>query len=185
MGVIAESVSKIILELEDGAVRQGLADTPKRVEAAYAELFAGYKQNPADILKDGFDDIASDGLVMLKDIEFFSMCEHHILPFYGKAHIAYIPSPKGRVLGVSKLARLLDCYAKRLQTQENIGRQVVDALMAWSGKPIGAACILEARHFCICSRGVGKQSSIMVTSALAGVFMDKPQARQELLNLIK
>ena len=112
----------------------------------------------------------------------YSMCEHHMLPFYGKAHVAYIPDKK--VIGISKLARLLEIYARRLQIQERIGEQVTEALMQYL-KPKGAACIIEARHLCMCSRGVGKQNSIMVTSSMKGVFYDDPSAKQELMTLIK
>jgi GTP cyclohydrolase I len=121
-------------------------------------------------------------MVLLKDIEMFSTCEHHWLPFFGKAHIAYIPGTK--LVGISKLARLLDIFARRLQIQERIGDQVTTAIMELL-EPKGAACIIEAQHFCMKARGVEKQNSIMVTSSMKGVFLSKPEAKQELLSLIK
>lgn len=162
-------------------MREGLIETPARVIRSWEELYAGYRQDPSAILK-SFTDGACDEMVLLKNIEFYSTCEHHMLPFFGKAHIAYIPD--GRVVGISKLARLLEIYARRLQIQERLGQQVTSALNQQL-KPKGAACILEAQHFCMTSRGVQKQDSIMVTSSLTGVFRDKPEARAELMTLIK
>jgi len=161
--------------------REGLLNTPKRVIKSWNELYAGYKQKPEDVLTtfaaDGYDQI-----VLLKDIEMFSMCEHHMLPFYGKAHVAYIPGDK--VIGISKLARLVDIYARRLQIQERIGEQVTTALMEIL-KPKAAACIIEASHMCMRMRGVSKQHSTMVTSSLKGVFMTDASAKAELFTLIK
>ena len=161
--------------------REGLLETPTRVIRSWSELYAGYKTDPADVFK-VFKDGACDEMVLLKNIEFYSTCEHHILPFFGKAHIAYIPD--GKVVGISKLARLLEVYARRLQIQERLGQQITAAITKHL-MPKGAACILEAQHFCMVSRGIQKQNSIMVTSSLTGVFRDKPEARSELLALIK
>ena len=161
--------------------REGLLETPGRVIRAWGELFSGYKQDPTKILK-SFKDGACDEMVLLRSIEFTSMCEHHMLPFSGKAHIAYIPD--GRVVGISKLARLLEVFARRLQIQERLGQQVTETLMKVL-KPKGAACVLEAQHLCMTSRGVKKQDSIMVTSSLTGIFRQQSETRQELFQLIK
>lgn len=161
--------------------REGLVDTPKRVIKSWQEIYSGYSKDPKDVLtvfeSDGYDQI-----VLLKDIEMYSMCEHHMLPFFGKAHVAYIPD--GKVIGISKLARLVDIYARRLQIQERIGEQVTNALMEHL-KPKAAACIIEAQHLCMLMRGVNKQNSVMVTSSLRGVFLTDPAAKNELMNLIR
>jgi len=161
--------------------REGLKDTPKRVVDSWNELYAGYSQDPSSIFR-SFDDDQINGMIYLKNVEFFSTCEHHMLNFSGEATIAYIPN--GPVIGVSKLARLLDIYARRLQIQERIAEQVTDALMYYL-VPAGAACIIEAKHLCMACRGVMKQHSIMGYSSVKGVFYDKPEARQELMDLIK
>ena len=161
--------------------REGLLETPKRFIKAWEFYTQGYKQDPKDIMK-CFDGDGYDQIVLLKDIELYSLCEHHLAPFWGKAHIAYIPDRK--VLGVSKLARLMDIYSRRLQIQERLGDQVVKALMDYL-QPKGAACIIEAAHLCMRMRGVQKQNSTMVTSSLAGVFMTDNKAREELMRLIK
>ncbi len=165
----------------EDANREGLKETPKRIAKAWKEIFSGYNKDPKDVIKT-FESGGYDQIVLLKDIEMYSMCEHHMLPFVGKAHVAYIPG--GRVIGISKLARLIDIFSKRLQIQERIGDQVTDILMK-ELNALGAACVIEADHFCIRMRGVGKQHSSMVTSSMKGVFMDKPEARQELMSLIK
>lgn len=176
-----EVILRLLEQIGEDPTREGLLETPKRVVEMHKEVFGGYSQNPEDILK-VFEDGACDEMVLLKDIEFYSYCEHHMVPFMGKAHIAYLPN--GRVIGVSKLARLLDIYAKRLQIQERIGQQVVEALMKYL-EPLGAACIIEAQHLCMKSRGVKKQSSVMVTSAVRGLFREDAAARAELMSLIK
>ena len=161
--------------------REGLMNTPKRVVKMWKEIYAGYGQDPAKILT-LFDAEGYDQIILLKDIELYSMCEHHNLPFIGKAHIAYIPNDK--IVGISKLARLLDIYAKRMQIQERIGDQVTTALMEHL-KPLGAACIIEAQHLCMNMRGVAKQNSIMVTSSIKGCFLNDASVKQELMELIK
>ena len=176
-----EEVFKEIFNLiGDNPEREGLIDTPRRVVKSWTELYKGYNQKAEDILtvfsSDGYDQI-----VLLKDIEVYSMCEHHMLPFVGKAHVAYIPNEK--IVGISKLARLVDMYARRLQIQERIGQQVTDDLMRLLN-PKGAACIIEAQHLCMLMRGVNKQNSVMVTSSLRGVFLQNSTSRQELMNLI-
>ena len=177
---IEDAVVRQLQFIGENPNREGLMETPTRVVKAWGELFGGYQQKPEDVLKT-FVDGACDEMVLLSDIEFYSTCEHHLLPFFGKAHVAYIPD--GKVIGVSKLARLLDMYAKRAQIQERIGEQVTSALMEHL-RPKGAACIISAQHFCMKSRGVRKQDSMMVTSSLKGVFLDKPESRSELLSLI-
>lgn len=174
-------IREIILRIGEDSTRQGLQGTPKRVVNSWDELFGGYKQNPKELFKT-FDGEQAEGMIYLKDIEFFSTCEHHLLPFYGTATIAYIPN--GPVIGASKLARLLDVFARRLQIQERIGDQVTESLM-YHLQPQGAACIIEAKHLCMACRGVKKQNSIMGYSSVKGVFKDNAKAREELLNLIK
>jgi len=173
-------VDQLVYIGEDPA-REGLQETPDRVLRSWKEMFVGYTQNPADVFKI-FDDEQIGGLVYIKDIEFYSTCEHHLLPFHGVAHIGYIPN--GPVIGASKLARLLDIFARRAQIQERIGEQVTDALMEFL-KPTGAACIIEAVHLCMACRGVQKQKSIMGYSSMKGAFLEKPAARAEFISLIK
>lgn len=165
----------------DNSAREGLLDTPKRVIKSWKEIYRGYSQNPAELMTT-FSSDGCDQIVLLKDIELYSMCEHHMLPFFGKAHIAYIPD--GKVIGISKLARLLDIYSRRLQIQERIGEQVTGALMEFL-QPKGAACVIEATHMCMRMRGVSKQNSTMITSSMKGVFMTAPEAKEELILLIK
>lgn len=161
--------------------REGLLGTPTRVVASWGTLYSGYKSDISKILEVTFNEDC-DEMVVLRDIEMYSTCEHHLLPFWGKAHIAYIPNNK--IVGVSKLARVLECYSRRLQIQERICKQVVEALDKYLS-PLGSACIIEAQHFCMTSRGVEKQKSKMVTSSLSGVFKTEASAREELLELIK
>jgi GTP cyclohydrolase I len=165
----------------EDADRPGLAETPMRVVSAWAEWTAGYTQDPAGLLKT-FEDGAEgvDEMVAVVDIPFYSHCEHHLAPFFGTATIAYIP--QGRVVGLSKLSRLLDVFAKRLQVQERLTNQVVDALMEHLA-PRGAACTVKARHLCMESRGVRQQGHHTVTTALRGVFKEQPETRAEFLSL--
>ena len=177
------NIKEILIHLGEDPNREGLIKTPHRIVKSWDEIYSGYSKKPEDVMTifaaDGYDQI-----ILLKDIELYSMCEHHMLPLIGKAHIAYLPDPNGKIVGISKLARLLDIYAKRLQIQERLGQQVTDALEALM-QPLGAACIIEAQHLCMRMRGVAKQNSYMVTSSLTGKFKTDPQARQELLTLIK
>ena len=167
---------------QKNGLREGLKNTPKRVVESWKELYSGYTQDPKEILDATFNGEGYDGIVLLKDIEFYSTCEHHLLSFTGKAHVAYIPTEK--IVGISKLARLVEVYAKRLQNQERITTQVADALIEHL-KPLGAAVIIEASHSCMGCRGVKKNHAIMTTSAMRGVFFDKAEARAELMQLIK
>lgn len=175
---IVESMIQII---GDDPKREGLWDTPKRVVKAWKEMFSGYDMQPSDFLT-VFEDVNGyDEVVLLRNIEFYSFCEHHMLPFTGHGHVAYLPNRK--VIGISKLARILDMYSKRLQIQERIGQQVVTALDELL-RPRGAACILVAEHGCMRCRGVKKQNSEMVTSSLSGVFKRRSASRAELMSLI-
>lgn len=179
---IQENVVRMLQFIGEDPTREGLKDTPNRIARAWRdEIFVGYQKDPKEVLTtfqtDGYNQI-----ILLRDIEMFSMCEHHMLPFTGVAHIAYIPNE--RIIGVSKLARLLDIYARRLQIQERIGEQVTNALMEHL-KPQGAACIIEAVHMCMRMRGVSKQHSTMVTSSVKGVFFEDARARSELMELIR
>lgn len=180
---IEEVLTDILSYIGDYPGRSGLIDTPKRVRASWDHLFSGYFLNPMDCFKVFDLEERYDEMVLLKNIEFFSTCEHHFLPFFGKAHIAYIPGDSNKVIGVSKLARLLEIYSRRLQIQERIGMQITSDLMQYL-QPKGAACILEAQHLCMMARGVAKQDSVMVTSSLTGCFKNL-DTRTELLSLIK
>ena len=187
--MIEESIKKILLEIEEdealdenGELREGLRNTPKRVVDSWKELYSGYKQDPKKTLDATFNGEGYDGIVLLKDIEFYSTCEHHMLSFTGKAHVAYIPTD--RIVGISKLARIVEIYARRLQNQERITTQVANALEKYL-KPMGAAIIIEAKHECMGCRGIKKSNATMTTSAMRGVFFDKAEARSELMDLIK
>lgn len=175
----ASNITRILQYLGEDVEREGLKDTPNRVIKSYDELFAGYKVDVPSLFTT-FEE-KCDEMVVLRDIEFYSTCEHHMLPFVGKAHVGYIPN--GKVVGISKLARLVEAYARRLSIQERVGDQVTEALMKHL-KAAGAACVIESRHFCMCSRGVNKQESVMVTSSLKGVMKENTDARREFLSLI-
>ncbi len=175
------AVRDLILFAGDDPDREGLKETPSRVVRAFTEMFSGYSQCPDDVLvtfaAEGYDEI-----VLLKSIPVASTCEHHMLPFTGVAHVAYVP--KGHIVGISKLARLVDVYAKRLQVQERLTQQVAGKLEA-ALKPLGAACVIEATHSCVGCRGVKKQGAVMVTSSLTGCFKTQPDCRAELMSLIR
>lgn len=160
--------------------REGLKDTPSRVVRSYRELFGGYKIHPETLLTT-FEDGACDELVLLKDIEFFSFCEHHLLPFMGYAHVAYVPN--GKVIGLSKLARLVDVYSRRLQIQERLTQQITAALDLYL-QPKGSACVVQAHHSCMSCRGVRKRETVMVTSSLTGVFKEDSSTRAEFMSMI-
>ncbi|MEC8519953.1 MAG: GTP cyclohydrolase I FolE [Candidatus Thermoplasmatota archaeon] len=170
------------IEGEDAVDREGLLDTPKRVVESWSEIFAGYKMDASDLLKATFNAEGYDGIVLLRDIEFTSTCEHHLQPFRGRAHVAYIPVE--RIVGISKLARILELHARRLQNQERITQGIANDLER-ELQPLGAAVIIEAAHGCMQCRGVAKQQAVMTTSAMRGVFFDRPEARAELMQLIQ
>jgi GTP cyclohydrolase I len=178
---IQQNITRQLQYLGEDVEREGLRETPNRIVKSWDEIYSGYTKDPKEILT-VFDADGYDEIVLLKDVEIFSMCEHHMLPFFGKAHVAYIPDKK--IVGISKLARLVDIFARRLQIQERIGDQVTKTIMELL-QPKGAACILECKHLCMMSRGVGKQNSTMTTSSMKGVFLSNPGARQELMQLIK
>ncbi len=170
------------IEGDNGTLREGLTRTPERVIESFSELFNGYSEDPADVLDATFNAEGYDGIVLLRDIEFHSTCEHHLQPFHGRGHVAYIPTD--RIVGISKLARILEMHARRLQNQERITKGIADDLEAYL-KPLGCAVILEASHGCMQCRGVKKQNSVMTTSQMRGVFFDKSEARTELMQLIR
>ena len=179
----AKNAVKTLLEyIEDDSQREGLLDTPERVIKSFEEIYAGYRMDSKEVLSSTFNGEGYDGIVLLRDIEFHSTCEHHLQPFQGRGHIAYIPT--NRIVGISKLARILDTHARRLQNQERITKSVADDLEEHLA-PLGCAVILEAAHGCMRCRGVSKQNSIMTTSAMRGVFFDKSEARTELMQLIR
>jgi GTP cyclohydrolase I len=179
----AEShVRGLLRFLGEDPKREGLLETPSRVVRAYAEHFSGYALDPAKYLAKTFQEVEGyDELVLVSDIELFSHCEHHMVPFVGKAHVAYIPD--GRVVGLSKLARVVDVFAKRLQVQEKLTKQIADAIHTQL-EPQGVAVILQCQHFCMCYRGVKKPGSWTTTSKLHGIFLTDAAARMELLTLI-
>ena len=178
-----QAISTILEYIEPGqSNREGLVDTPSRVVNSWKEIFSGYAEDPAEVLSSTFNAEDYDGIVLLRDIEFHSTCEHHLQPFTGRAHIAYIPIE--RIVGISKLARIVDLHTKRLQNQERITKGIADDLEQHLN-PLGAAVIIEASHGCMKCRGVKKQNSIMTTSAMRGVFFDKNEARTELMQLIQ
>ncbi len=177
---IEKAVREILLAVGEDPDREGLLKTPNRVARAYGELMAGLQDDPRRHLKTVFTE-QYDEVVLLRDIEFHSLCEHHLLPFTGKAHLAYLPN--GKVVGLSKLARLVEGYARRPQVQERLTTQIADALMQ-ELNPIGVAVVLEASHSCMTIRGAAKPGAMMVTSALRGIFKENHSSRAEVLSLI-
>lgn len=178
---IERAVRMILEAVGEDPDREGLKETPKRVAKMYDEVFAGLRQDPAQVMK-VFEDEGHDEMVMLKDIPFYSMCEHHLLPFAGKAHVCYIPS-KGRLSGISKLARIVDLFSKRPQVQERLTGQIADTIMGLLHAQ-GVLVVLEAEHFCMTMRGVRKAGSRMVTSAVRGALEENDITRNEALALI-
>ncbi|HEX5234745.1 MAG TPA: GTP cyclohydrolase I FolE [Silvibacterium sp.] len=172
---------EIIRRFDADPTRDGLERTPERVEKAMEFLTKGYAEDPTAILRDALFDVDYDEMVIVKDIEMFSLCEHHMLPFFGKVHVAYIPN--GKVIGLSKIARLVEVFARRLQVQERLTRQIADAIDE-AIHPQGVGVVIEARHLCMMMRGVEKQNSSTVTSAMAGVFQNQ-NTRAEFLSLVR
>lgn len=179
----AAAVRELLLAAGEDPDREGLRDTPVRVARAYQELFAGLYTDPDEVLDRTFDE-AHEELVLVRDIPMYSQCEHHLLPFHGVAHIGYIPNEKGRVTGLSKLARLVDLYAKRPQVQERLTSQVADAL-ARKLEPRGVIVVVDAEHLCMGMRGVRKAGSTTTTSAVRGIFRSSASSRAEALSLIR
>jgi len=178
---IKKAVTMILEAIGEDTGREGLKNTPERVADMYEEIFAGINQKPEEFIKI-FEEDEHKELIILKDIPFYSVCEHHLMPFLGKAHIGYIPK-KNRLLGLSKLARMVEMFAKRLQLQERLTSQVADTIMK-AVDPLGVIVIIEAQHLCTTMRGVKKPGSVMVTSAIRGIFKDDESARKEALGLI-
>ncbi|UJS24557.1 GTP cyclohydrolase I FolE [Thiothrix winogradskyi] len=174
--------AELITSIGEDITRDGLQKTPERAAKAFGFLTQGYQQSLETIVNGAVFDSDNDEMVVVKDIEFYSLCEHHMLPFVGKAHIAYLP--KGKVLGLSKIARITDMYARRLQIQENMTKQIADAIQQVTGAA-GVGVVLEAQHFCMMMRGVQKQQSSTVTSMMLGEFRENSRTRQEFLQLIK
>jgi GTP cyclohydrolase I len=178
----AAAIRELLIAVGEDPDRPGLVDTPRRVARAYAETFAGIWQDPGEILSTTFDE-NHDELVLVKDIPMYSTCEHHLVPFHGRAHIGYIPGEDGRVTGLSKLARLVEVYARRPQVQERMTAQIADAL-ADVLKPRGVLVIIEAEHLCMAMRGIRKPGATTVTSAVRGIFRDNAATRSEAMSLV-
>ena len=179
--LIPEAIRTLLVELGEDPSREGLRDTPDRVRRMYAELTDGYRTDPEALLNGAAFEVDYDEMVVVRDIEFYSLCEHHLLPFFGKAHVGYLP--RGRVIGLSKIPRVVDMYAHRLQVQERLTQQVATFLMERL-EPKGVACVIEATHLCTVMRGVRKQEATMVTSAMLGTFRRDPKTRSEFLTFI-
>ena len=177
---IAPDVRRILAALGEDPERPGLARTPERVEASLRFLTQGYGVSAAEVVGNAVFAETHDSMILVRDIELYSLCEHHMLPFFGRAHVAYLPA--GRIVGLSKLARLVDVFARRLQVQERLTDQIADAVMEIL-EPLGVGVVIEAAHFCMMMRGVEKQNSRTVTSALRGVFRDDARTRDEFLRL--
>jgi GTP cyclohydrolase IA len=176
-----QSFRNLLESVGEDPERQGLLKTPHRAARAFEFLTAGYRQNLDTLINEAIFDSESSEIVLVKDIELYSMCEHHLLPFIGKAHVAYIPN--GKVIGLSKVARIVDMFARRLQIQENLTIQIADALMK-TLHPMGVAVVIEAKHLCMMMRGVEKQNSVMKTSCLLGAFKEDGRTRSEFLSLL-
>jgi GTP cyclohydrolase IA len=175
-------VRRLLAELGEDPDREGLVRTPKRVEKALRFLTSGYSANIDEVLNDALFTVDYSEMVIVKDIDFYSLCEHHLLPFFGKCHIAYIPS--NRVIGLSKIPRLVDVFSRRLQIQERLTNQIADTIRE-KISPLGVAVVIEATHLCMSMRGVEKQNSFAVTSAMLGAFRSNARTRMEFLELIK
>jgi GTP cyclohydrolase I len=178
----AAAVRELLIAIGEDPDRDGLRDTPARVARAYGEMFAGLHTDPDAVLETTFDE-DHDELVLVKDIPLYSMCEHHLVPWHGTAAVGYIPCGEGRITGLSKLARLVDLYAKRPQVQERFTSQVADAIMRKLA-PYGVIVVVQAEHLCMAMRGVRKPGSVTMTSAVRGIFKDDPRTRAEALSLI-
>ena len=181
LGKLTKIYRDLLDAIGEDSTRQGLAKTPARAARAMEFLTQGYRQSVEEIVNDAIFDSDASEIILVKDIELYSMCEHHLLPFVGKAHVAYIPD--GKVIGLSKVARIVDMFARRLQIQENLTIQIADALMK-TLRPLGVAVVIEAKHLCMMMRGVEKQNSLMKTSCLLGSFKEDARTRSEFLALL-
>ncbi len=180
--VIADGVSSMLKAIGDGVDAQGTADTPKRVANMYDELLSGYSTDPVALLNGAMFDVEYDEMVVIKDIDFYSLCEHHLLPFYGKVHVGYIPNQK--VVGLSKIPRLVEMFARRLQVQERMTQQIA-TIMEELIEPIGVGVVIEAQHLCAAMRGVKKPNTIMTTSAVRGMFKKNSLTREEFFSHVR
>ena len=178
---LQELIREVLVRLGEDPERDGLLDTPGRMERSMQYLTKGYREDPEETLLGAMFDVAYDEMVIVKDIEMFSLCEHHLLPFFGKVHVAYIP--QGKVIGLSKVPRLVDVFARRLQVQERLTTQIAEAVES-AIKPLGVGVVVEARHLCMMMRGVEKQHSSTITSSMLGAFREK-ETRDEFLALIR
>jgi GTP cyclohydrolase I len=174
-------VRELMIRLGENPSREGLVRTPDRVRRAYEFLTKGYKEDPEEMLKKSLFTVTYDEMVIVKDVEMFSLCEHHMLPFFGKVHVAYIP--KGKVIGLSKIPRLIEMFSRRLQIQERLTTQIAETIQK-AIQPLGVGVVIEARHLCMMMRGVEKQHSAAVTSSMLGCFRDEQETRTEFLSLI-
>ncbi len=181
MKAMEENFAQIITAIGEDLTREGLVDTPKRAAKAFKFLNNGYEKTLDEVLNGAIFTADSEDMVIVKDIELYSLCEHHLLPFIGKCHVGYLPN--GKVLGLSKIARVVDMYARRLQIQEKLTKQIADAIEEATGAR-GVAVVIEAKHLCMMMRGVEKQNSVMTTSAMKGIFRKDISTRSEFLNLI-
>ena len=179
---IADNIQSVLSEIGENPKREGLLKTPERVAKSMDFLTNGYKKDPSEILKSAMFAENYSQMVLVKDIELYSLCEHHMLPFFGKAHIAYVPN--GHIVGLSKIPRIVDVFARRLQVQERLTDQIKDCLQD-TLSPKGVAIVIEAQHLCMQMRGVQKQNSFTTTSAFSGIFMSDEKTRSEFMNLIK
>jgi len=179
---LEESVRAFLRQLGEDPEREGLLRTPLRVARSLRFLTSGYQQDVDKVLNGALYSVAYDEMVIVKDIEIFSLCEHHLLPFFGRCHVAYIPTDK--VIGLSKIPRLVDVFARRLQVQERLTNQIAETIMARI-KPLGVGVVIEAKHLCMIMRGVEKQNSVAVTSAMLGVFREEIETREEFLSLVR
>jgi len=180
--VIANGVSTMLRAVGDGVDAKGTADTPKRVANMYDELLSGYATDPVELLNNAMFDVEYDEMVVVKDIDFYSLCEHHLLPFYGKAHVGYLPNQK--VVGLSKIPRLVEMYARRLQVQERMTQEIA-AIMDCLIEPAGVGVVVEAQHLCAAMRGVRKPNTVMTTSALRGLFKKNASTREEFFRHVR
>jgi GTP cyclohydrolase I len=180
---IEQAVGHILANIDgEASSRQGLRDTPNRVARMYDEILGGYNVDPIALVNGALFDVEYDEMILVKDIEFFSMCEHHMLPFYGRAHVAYIPDDK--IIGLSKIPRIVDMFARRLQVQERMTRQIAELLVEVLS-PLGVAVVIEGAHMCSMMRGVKKEQAQMVTSTLTGSFKEDAKTRSEFMNSIR
>ena len=175
-------IARLLAELGEDPAREGLRDTPKRVEKSLRFLTSGYRADIDEVINNALFTVDYSEMVIVKDIDFYSLCEHHLLPFFGKCHVAYIPN--GKVLGLSKIPRVVDIFARRLQVQERLTNQIAETILD-KVKPLGVAVVTEAAHLCMSMRGVEKQNSVAVASAMLGAFRNDARTRSEFLELIK